>query len=86
VLSSGAVTPVFDFGQSVLDVTAGGGRLAAVTGSGLWLVLPGGSTTALTAPGVTQFRRPALSPDGTKLVVEGYTFSRSADLWLFDLP
>jgi hypothetical protein len=34
------------------------------------------------------FRRPALSPDGRRLIVEGYAtpVSRSADLWLFDLP
>ena len=87
VLSTGAVTPVFDFGVAVRDVTTGGGRLAAVTGSGLWLVLPGSGVTELTAPGVTRFRRPALSPDGGRLVVEGYTnSSRSANLWLFDLP
>ena len=88
VLSSGVVTPVHGFGDGVRDVTAGGGRLVAVSGSGrLWLVQPGSGATELTAPAVTQFRRPALSPDGTRLVVEGYTFlSRSADLWLFDLP
>ena len=88
VLSSGAVAPVYDFGEAVQDVSAGGGRLAAVTGFGrLWLVQPGSGAAELTAPGVTQFRRPALSPDGRRLVVEGYAnFSRSADLWLFDLP
>jgi len=89
VLSSGAVTTAHDFGEEVRDVTVGGGRLAAVTDTGLlWLVRPGSGATPLIAPGVAIFRRPALSPDGRRLVVEGYatSTSRVGDLWLFELP
>jgi hypothetical protein len=32
------------------------------------------------------FRRPALSPDGTRLVVTVAAFGATADLWLFQLP
>lgn len=89
VLSSGVVSAAHDFGEVVQDVTVGGARLAAVTASGaLWLVQPGGAATPLTTLDVAVFRRPALSPDGRHLVVEGYPtiVSRSADLWLFELP
>lgn len=74
-LSSGTVTAAFDFGEPVRDVTAGGGRLAAVTGRGfLWLVQPGAGALPLTASSLVFFKRPALSPDGGRLVVEGYPF------------
>ncbi len=73
VLSSGAVSVAHRFGDVVRDVTAGGGRLAAITGLGeLWLVDPGVSAQPLTAPTLTDFKRPALTPNGDALVVEGY--------------
>ena len=104
VLSTGAVTVAFDFGSGtrVRDVTVAGARLAAVLGPGtLWVVdLPGGPPVELPMPGLTFFRRPALSPNGRRLVVEGYPaqqvpaggeavdtiVSGSADLWIFEVP
>jgi hypothetical protein len=32
------------------------------------------------------FRRPALSPGGTGLVVSAWSGAPTADLWLFELP
>lgn len=104
VVSTGAVAVAHDFGlgQRVRDVTVAGGRLVAILGRGtLWLTdLAGGPASELPRSGLTFFRRPALSPDGRHLVVEGYPFqqipaggetldtvvSRVGDLWLFNLP
>lgn len=104
IVSTGAVAVAHDFGlgQRVRDVTVAGGRLVAILGPGtLWLTdLTGGPATELPRSGLTFFRRPALSPDGRRLVVEGYPFqqvpaggeaidtvvSRVGDLWLFNLP
>jgi hypothetical protein len=88
ILSSGAVTVVHDFGMSVRDVTAGGGLLAVVAGFGdLWLVRPGNPPQLLYADTSIAFSRPALSPDGRRLVVEVETvMSNVPDLWLFEIP
>lgn len=93
VLSTGVVTTVATFFEPVREVAAGGGRLAAITGAGsLWLVDPGVNPVLLSSATARSYRRPAVSPDGRRIIVEGYArvtltaFSRSADLWLFDLP
>lgn len=87
VRSTGSVSIAHMFPDIVRDVTAGGGRLAAITGFGaLWYLDPGGSPVQLEAPTPMPFRRPALAPDGRRLVVEGYPASTAADLWYFELP
>jgi len=66
----------FGAGVTPRDITVGGGRLAAVTGPGLLRLvqLSTGAETPLTAPGLVFFKRPALAPDGRRLVAEGYRF------------
>ena len=88
ILSSGAVAVVHDFGMSVRDVTAGGGLLAAVAGFGdLWLVRPGNPPQLFYANSSIIFARPALSPDGRRIVVEVQTLTSDVpDLWLFEIP
>ena len=86
VRSTGGVSGAHTFPEVVMEVSAGGGRLAVVTGFGaLWYVDPWGTVLQLEAPTPTFFRRPALSPNGRRLIVEGYTTSTAADLWLFQL-
>jgi hypothetical protein len=93
-----AAAPAHDFGTPPRDITAAAGRLVAVVGPGLLRLvdLSTGAETPLSA-GQVLFKRPALSPDGRTLVVEGYPFqivpitldtivSRVGDLWVFDLP
>jgi len=76
-LASASTAVATDFGAAdVRDVSVRAGRLAAVTGPGFlwWVQLPSGTQTPLTAPGLVFFKRPALSPDGRRLVAEGYGF------------
>lgn len=95
-----AAAPAHNFGAGTTprDIAVAGGRLVAVVGPGLLRIvdLGSGSETPLSA-GAMFFKRPALSPDGRTLVVEGYPFqivpitldtlvSRVGDLWVFDLP
>lgn len=81
VLSSGAVTALWDFGagHSVQWAQRAGNRLAAIVDGAIWVV----DLTAVTS---TQLANPtygnlALSPDGLRLVA-----LQQRDLWLFDLP
>ena len=62
-------------------------------GGDVWVVdLGSGAATPLGAPPFRWFKSVALSPDGRRLVAEGYivdsssTVGRPGDLWLFDLP
>ena len=66
-----------DFGPAAnaRDITVQAGRLVAVTGPGLLRLvqLATGAETVLSA-GLVFFKRPALAPDGRRLVVEGYPY------------
>lgn len=54
-------------------------------GGPLFLLGPGNLLTQVGDP-AWLFRRPALSPDGTRLVVAAWVGGPIADLWLFQLP
>jgi len=54
-------------------------------GGPLFLFSPGNPPTQLGDP-AWRFRRPAVSPDGTHLVVSAWNTAATADLWLFQLP
>ena len=84
VLSTGAVTPVWDFGagHSVLWAQQAGSRLTALVDGAAWLVDLGAATaTQIGAPSGSGYESLALSPDGRRLAA-----GRAGDLWLFDLP
>ncbi|HWH03352.1 MAG TPA: hypothetical protein VN674_06680 [Gemmatimonadales bacterium] len=92
-LSTGADTVVFDFGSPVTDLSAAGSRFAGVQGSAMRVV---DLVTALDNTFMktdTNFHRPALSPDGHRVVVglapvDTLTGLESAppDLWMWKLP
>jgi hypothetical protein len=73
----GDVTYVVDtvLGPSQVDR---GGEIHVVT-------LTSGAETVI-GNAFSRFRRPALSPDGTRVVVEVQTFGNFSDLWLLDVP
>ncbi len=54
-------------------------------GGPLFLFSPGNPPTQVGDP-AWLFRRPAVSPDGTHLVVSAWNAAATADLWLFQLP
>ncbi|HYU28673.1 MAG TPA: hypothetical protein VEK83_06570, partial [Gemmatimonadales bacterium] len=54
-------------------------------GGPLFLFSPGNPPTQVGDP-AWRFRRPAVSPDGTHLVVSAWNTAATADLWLFQLP
>ncbi len=81
VLSSGAVTALWDFGagHTVQSVQRAGNRLAAIVDTVIWVAnLAAGTATQLSS---VAYQSLALSPDGLRLVA-----LRQRDLWLFDLP
>lgn len=91
-LSTGADTVVFDFGSPVGDLSAAGSRLAGVVGSAMRVV---DLATALDNTFIktdTNFHRPALSPDGHRVVVQLAPidtvtgFEMPPDLWMWKLP
>ena len=62
------------------------GNIQRDAGGPLYLVnLAGGPPTLLSAPGAT-LRRPALSPDGTRIVVEELQGGLAPDLYLYEVP
>lgn len=78
-ISGGTPTSSYDFSSVGVprDLSVASGRLVAVTGPGLlWLVqLSSGAITPLGQTRFILFKRPALSPNGSRLVVEGYPFT-----------
>ena len=98
-LSTAATDTLFDFVFGpARDLSVSGGKIAAIVGGipaspsqsdrgGFLEIVEGQTITQLGDTGWL-FRRPALSPDGTRLVVsarQGAPFP-NADLWLFALP
>ena len=77
------------------DLTVSNGLLAAVVGGsagtatssdrgGALFLVAGGAPTEI-GDGLSLYRRPALSPDGSGLVVSAWLGAPNADLWLFQL-
>jgi WD40 repeat protein len=78
------------------DVTVGNGKLAAVVGGivgtatssdrgGAVFLVMGGFQSQI-GDTLSRYRRPALSPDGTRLVVSAWRGAPNGDLWRFQLP
>jgi hypothetical protein len=92
-LSTGADTVVFDFGSPATDLSASGSRFAGVVGSALRVVDLATALDTTFTKADTNFHRPALSPDGHRVVVElapvdtvtGIETS-PPDLWMWKLP
>lgn len=96
-LSAGQTDTLLDFAVGVVrDITVSSGRLAAVVGGivgtptspdeGGALFLVAGAATARIGDPDLLYRRPALSPDGARLVVSARDSVSSTNLWLFQLP
>jgi hypothetical protein len=89
---------VLDFGAAgvVRDIAVRGGTLVAVVGGivgtptspdeGGALFLVAGAAMARIGDPDLLYRRPALSPDGARLVVSARDSVSSTNLWLFQLP
>jgi hypothetical protein len=76
-IANPTTTIAWDFGPgaNARDVTVQAGRMVVVTGTGvLRLVQLATGDETLLGAGLMFFKRPALSPDGRRLVVEGYSF------------
>jgi WD40-like Beta Propeller Repeat len=96
-LSAAQTDTLLDFVVGVArDVTVSSGKLAAVVGgiAGSATSPDRGGAVFLVAGGVhsqigdtlSLYRRPALSPDGNRLVVSAWRGAPNGDLWLFQLP
>jgi len=96
-LSAAQTDTLLDFVVGVArDVTVSSGKLAAVVGgiAGSATSPDRGGAVFLVAGGVQSqigdtlslYRRPALSPDGNRLVVSAWRGAPNGDLWLFQLP
>lgn len=91
-LSTGADTVVFDFGAPVADLSVSGSRFAAVVNTGMRIVDRATAFDDTFVKVDTNFHRPALSPDGHRVVVELAPFDTlaahetPADLWMWTLP
>ena len=84
-----AGTPWYDFGSAgpVSGVQVHGNRLIALAGSALYLVdVAAGTRATIPVPAGLLLSRPALSPDGTRLVAEAVLPPGFPDLWLFEVP
>ena len=98
-LSTAVTDTLLDFVVGVArDLSVSGGKLAAIVGgapasptqsdSGGSLQIVEGQTIMRLGNVTWRFRRPALSPDGTRLVASAWNGAPppNADLWLFELP
>ena len=78
------------------DVTVSNGKVAAVVGGSVGsatspdrggaLFLVAGGVQSQIGDTLSLYRRPALSPDGNRLVVSAWRGAPTGDLWLFQLP
>ena len=96
-LSTGQTDTLLDFAAGVVrDITVSSGRLAAVVGGIVGTPTSpdrGGAlfhVSFVSGPLIGEigdpsllYRRPALSPDGDRLVVSAWSNAPNADLWLF---
>jgi len=96
-LSTAVTDTLLDFVVGVArDLSVSGGKLAAIVGgapaspaqsdSGGSLQIVEGQTITRLGNVTWRFRRPALSPDGTRLIASAWNGAPNADLWLFELP
>jgi hypothetical protein len=91
-LNGGASELVYDFGSLgvVRDISVAGNTLAAVVGDGVLVTVDlSGPTAVMFDTLLTRYGRPALSPDGQAMIVEGIRrddASLNPDLWLFGSP
>jgi len=96
-LSTAQTDTLLDFvAGAARDVTVGNGKLAAVVGGivgsatspdrGGALFLVAGGVPSQIGDTLSLYRRPALSPDGNRLVVSAWLGAPNGDLWLFQLP
>jgi hypothetical protein len=96
-LSTAVTDTLLDFAVGVArDLSVSSGKLAAIVGGipaspsnsdrGGFLYMVAGQTTTQLGDSTWLFRRPALSPDGTRLIVSAWNGTPNADLWLFELP
>ena len=97
-LSAGQTDTLLDFAAGVVrGIAVSSGTLAAVVGGvvgtptspddggALFLVTGGGAAMAQIGDPDLLYRRPALSPDGARLVVSARESASTANLWLFQL-
>ena len=96
-LSTGQTDTLLDFAAGVVrDITVSSGSLAAVVGGSVGtptspddggalfhVSFPSGPLIGEIGDSALLYRRPALSPDGRRLVVSAWSNAPNADLWLF---
>jgi WD40 repeat protein len=96
-LSTAQTDTLLDFAVGAArDVTVGNGKLAAVVGGSVGsasspdrggaLFLVAGGVQSQIGDTLSLYRRPALSPDGSRIVVSAWRGAPNGDLWLFQLP
>lgn len=94
-LSTAQTDTLMNFGDIARDLSVRSGKLVAVVGGspggpgapdrGGRLFLVTQQITGEIGDGVSLYRRPALSPDGARLVVSAWAGIATADLWLYSL-
>jgi hypothetical protein len=92
VFSSGVADTVHDFsldgGSVARDAAWAADRVLVSVDGSIWLVdlAAGQYANILAATPALAYRRPALSSDGSRMLVETETATGSPDLWLHELP